>query len=351
MSTDLDQSTVALVESPAQLLNVMEWWQVSGTSSQRFAVVVLAPRQEVSRLQLRRMAGLAREVGLAVQWHEPRLGGASTARTVRSLAAVLSGVHRLILGDPFSGVMQVVLNISRPREVVIVDDGSATVEFARQHEAGEDLARWHRRGRSDARGQVLDFARGQLGSSARRRLAHGSGCQLTLFTSMPLQLAAVSVVRNDFAWVRGRFPAPTVKKCGDLIGTSLVETGVVDLDHYVAGVRSLADQHSIDRYFAHRKEDPAKLATIARHGLEIVSPDLPLEIVARRDSIGRSVISFPSTVVHTLPLVLSDTAARLSVCDIADDWYTQEAPPRWQQFLGQVSTSARTSHGLLSVAC
>jgi hypothetical protein len=49
-------------------------------------------------------------------------------------------------------------------------------------------------------------------------------------------------------------------------------------------------------------------------GLEVVRPDLPLELIARRGPIGRTVLSFPSTVVHTLPLALSGTPVRVAVC-------------------------------------
>ena len=45
-------------------------------------------------------------------------------------------------------------------------------------------------------------------------------------------------------------------------------------------------------------------------GLEIVRPDLPLELIARRGPIGRTILSFPSTVVHTLPLALAGHRVR-----------------------------------------
>ena len=81
-------------------------------------MLILAPRNETSRWQLRSMAQLAREAGLEVRWHEPRLGGAAIARTVRSLAGDLVGVDRLVLGDPFSGVMQVVASSVQVVEVI-----------------------------------------------------------------------------------------------------------------------------------------------------------------------------------------------------------------------------------------
>ena len=95
-----------------------------------------------------------------------------------------------------------------------------------------------------------------------------------------------------------------------------METGVISEDDYLTAVTSLAAQHGVDRYFAHRKEARGKLARIADLGLRIEMPELPLEVAIREGAVGRLVISFPSTVVHTLPVVLADTAAELLVCDI-----------------------------------
>ncbi len=111
----------------------------------------------------------------------------------------------------------------------------------------------------------------------------------------------VTVTANDFAWTRARFGPPRITKGADMVGTSLVETGVVDADRYLDAVRALARTHGAARYFAHRRESAEKLHRLAvETGLEIVRPDLPLELIARRGPIGRTVLSFPSTVVHTL---------------------------------------------------
>jgi hypothetical protein len=80
-----------------------------------------------------------------------------------------------------------------------------------------------------------------------------------------------------------------------------------------------------------------------------VRPTLPLEIVARRGPIGRTIISFPSTVVHTLPTVLAETDVQVVVCEIANDWYQPNAQLQADDFLGRVSTSARRSYGLAAV--
>lgn len=335
--------TLALVESPAQLVNVVEWAHATGADLQRTTVLVLAPVNEHSRAQLRRVAGLAQLAGHTVRWCEPRDGASGALRTAAVLSPVLHGVDRLVLGDPFSGVLQLVLGLSRAREVVLVDDGTATLEFARLWNAGEELVRWHATPPSARRRQVAD--------RARRRLAPGSDVRVSLFTCMPVQPGDLPVLRNDFGWVRSSFATPMVKPTADLVGSSLVETGVVEAGPYLRGLATLAERHQVDRYFAHRLEGAPKLAEIARLGLEVVRPELPLELVARSATIGATLISFPSTVVHTLPLVLRGTSAQLLVCDIAEDWYATRAKDSSDAFLGTVTSTARTAHGLLSVAC
>jgi hypothetical protein len=63
------------------------------------------------------------------------------------------------------------------------------------------------------------------------------------------------------------------------------------------------------------------------------------------------VLSFPSTVVHTLPLVLAGTGVQVRVCDIPPEWYAPGASRRAGDFLGRVTSTARAQHGLAVVAC
>jgi hypothetical protein len=135
------------------------------------------------------------------------------------------------------------------------------------------------------------------------------------------------------------------------VGTSLVETGVVQAERYRLGVQSLIERYQVDRYFAHRKETDPKLDQIAALGVEVVRPDLPLEVVARRGPVGRTMLSFPSTVVHTLPLVLAGSGVDVRVFEIPPDWYTPGTNGQAGDFLGRVTSTARAEHGLAAVAC
>ncbi|MBU7596721.1 hypothetical protein JGS22_003470 [Streptomyces sp. P38-E01] len=353
--------TLAFVESPVQLLNVLEWAHRENprpeppssegelapleVPASGLTVVVLAPHDPMTRGQLRRMAQLARDEGHAVEWARARDGLLAPFRTIASLAGPLRRARRLVIGDPFSRYVQLLLGLSRARaELTVVDDGTATMEFVGQLARGERFVRWHRRGAGGLRG--LLFA--PVSASARRRLTPGEGREVEVFSAMPVESPdRVRVTANDFAWTRERFGPPRLTRGTDLVGTSLVETGVVDPARYLEAVVSLTRTHGATRYFAHRRESPAKLHEIAvEAGVEIVRPDLPLELVARRGPIGRTILSFPSTVVHTLPLALVGTGVRVAVCEVDPSWLTEKASPRASGFLAAVTGTARDAQRL-----
>uniref|UniRef100_UPI0035BE5B7A hypothetical protein n=1 Tax=Streptomyces lydicus TaxID=47763 RepID=UPI0035BE5B7A len=347
--------TLAFVESPVQLLNVLEWAHSAdlghGPESAgrgepaptSLTVVVLSPHDPMTRGQLRRMAELARDEGHTVRWEEARGGPTAPMRTVGGLTPLLRRARRIVIGDPFSRYVQLLLTLTRARDLVVVDDGTATMEFISQLARGERLVRWHRHG--SGRG-ARDLVFAPFSATARRRLTpapEGGRRTVGLFSSMPVDAPpGVRVTTNDFAWTRARFGPPRVMGAADIVGTSLVETGVVDPDRYLDAVLALARTHGATRYFAHRRESTEKLHRLAAEtGLEIVRPDLPLELIARRGPIGRLIVSFPSTVVHTLPLALLGTGVRVAVCDIDPQWLTAHASPRAQGFLDGVTGTAR----------
>ncbi|MEV6106365.1 hypothetical protein AB0M28_16825 [Streptomyces sp. NPDC051940] len=339
------EETFALVESPVQLLNVLEWAYRGGTVTP-CTVIVLPPLDPMSRGQLRRMAELARGEGLAVRWEEAR-GGALD--TLRRLYAPMRAARRIIVGDPFSRWMQLLLALTRAPEVVVVDDGTATMEFVGQLARGERFVRWHRSGRGRGGARALVFA--PVSGAARRRLTPNTDRDIEVFSSMPVTPPpGVRVTRCEFAWTRARFGPPRVGRGTDLVGTSLVETGVVDQARYLDAVRLLARTHGATRYFAHRRESAAKLHEIHKEtGLEIVRPDLPLELIARRGPIGHTVVSFPSTVVHTLPLALAGTGVQVAVINIDATWLTAHASPRAHGFLTSVAGAAQREKGARAV--
>ncbi|MEU9304393.1 hypothetical protein [Streptomyces sp. NPDC048269] len=373
-------STLAFVESPVQLLNVLEWAYAHGAAprgplldgvprqpaggSERpdpagpagpaLRIVVLPPTDPMSRGQLRRMAALARDEGHEVRWQEARGGRLAPLKALAALSRHVRAARTVVVGDPFSRYVQLLLTLVRAEELVVVDDGTATMEFIAQTARGERLVRWHRVGGGGLPGRMRELAYAPVSATARRRFtpgkATGTGAarRVEVFSSMPVTAHGAMTLRvNDFAWTRARFGPPRLTKGTDLVGTSLVETGVVDPACYLDAVRTLTREHSVTRYFAHRRESPEKLRALREAtGLEIVRPDLPLELIARRGPVGRTIVSFPSTVVHTLPYALTGTGVTVAVCDIDPAWLTGSASPRARGFLAGVTDTARDVHRL-----
>ncbi|MFT4216704.1 MAG: hypothetical protein QM619_05900 [Micropruina sp.] len=75
-----------------------------------------------------------------------------------------------------------------------------------------------------------------------------------------------------------------------------------------------------------------------------VGKAVPLEIAVRRGPVSRLMVSYPSTVTHTLPLVLADTPVRLAVADIPPAWLRPGAPIGAGDFLENVNATARQRH-------
>ncbi|MEU4682410.1 hypothetical protein [Streptomyces xinghaiensis] len=334
-------------------MNVLEWLHThlgrGAGGPAGVTVVVLSNNDPMTRGQLRRMAELAREEGVGVRWEDARGGASAPLRTVGSLSGALRRARRVVIGDPFSRYVQLLLTLTGAPEIVVVDDGTATMEFVAQLARGERLVRWHRSGRGGI-GGMRDAVYAPVSAAARRRLTPRAGRSVEVFSSMPVEVPdGITLGTNDFAWTRHRFGPPALTRGADLVGTNLAETGVVDTEHYIRAVTALAREHGATRYFAHRRESTEKLHRLADEaGLEIVRPELPLELIARRGPIGRSVVSFPSTVLHTLPLALAGTGVRVSACDIDPGWLTEGASPRAEGFLAVVTGTARDVHRLRS---
>lgn len=345
--TQAQGGALAFVESPVQLLNVLEWAHTRPDPDlTRLTLVVLPPHDPMTRGQLRRMAELARDEGVAVRWQEAREGAAAPFTSAFSLAGELRRARTLVIGDPFSRYVQLLLTLTSARgirRITVVDDGTATMEFVAQLARGERFVRWHRRGAKGPGAALRAAAFAPFSSRARRRLTPRERRTVEVFSAMPVEPPpGVTVTANEFAWTRARFGPPRLTRGTDLVGTSLVETGVVDTERYLEAVTELARTYGATRYFAHRRESSDKLQRVAAAtGLEIVRPDLPLELVARRGPVGRTILSFPSTVVHTLPLALRGTPVTVAVCDVDPAWLTRTASPRAQGFLAGVTGTAR----------
>ena len=226
----------------------------------------------------------------------------------------------------------------------MVDDGTATMEFVAQLARGERLVRWHRKGGRRGpprpglraglrRGPPPAHARAARAGSRcsarcrRRTPPHGRDGRAPTASPGPGPASARRASPRAPTWSAPRWS----RRAWSTPSATWTAVGA-------PGPRPR--RHAATSPTAARA--PEKLHRLAAEtGLEIVRPDLPLELVARRGPIGRTVLSFPSTVVHTLPLALAGTGVRVAVCDIDPAWLTAGASPRAQGFLSGVTGTAR----------
>lgn len=328
--------TVALVESPAQFLHLLEWVHAEH-AAERTVAMVLAPLEPAGRLQLRQMAAFAAQEHVAVEWYDPRRSTAQRLRVVRQLAGRVLRARRLVVGDPFSGMIQTLLLTARPRQVVLVDDGTATMEFASQLMSGDPLRRW------DAPPAAMEALRSPLARNARRFFRSE---RVSLFTVMPVVgLPPHQILRHQYDWTRRRFGPPRTVTGVDIVGSSLAESGVVQEESYLAAIVELARRHGHrGRYYAHRKETDRKLAHIATlTGLEVRRPEVPLEIELRRGPVAQVLASFPSSVGYTLPLVLAGVPTRVELQPVPTEMLTPRVGEAARAFLGRISADLRAA--------
>lgn len=323
----LHGSALALVESPAQLLNAVEW---AAASEQEIDAVIVAPRGAHGRLQLHEVidyASAAHHLVRSVEWCEARVGSGAVLRAVRHLAPRVQRADVLVLGDPFSRLLQTIAPFFGGSRLVVVDDGTATIEFADRLAEHGPIVRWHK-------GRVGEADR-LLARVASRALRHAE-----IFTAMPLapQVARrLDVSRNEYRWLRGLFPLQERREGSTLVGTSLVETGVVDPDAYLGAVATLAGTRELRCYYAHRRESAAKLAAIAAFGIRVLRPTLPLEMELARGPVPSRVLSFPSTVLHTLPIVLAGREVAIEALPVGLETLRDEVSGRAQHFLARAA--------------
>jgi hypothetical protein len=325
--------SLALVESATQLLNVLEWAHAQqAIAGLRVAVLAPPPHDIQTRRQLGRVGQLARQAGIDVRHLDIRARSLTMLGGTRDLVRDLPRASRLILGDPFSGLIQATLPLARAGEVVVVDDGTATWEFRRCVNAGTPLVRW----------QLPPGRRAERARRATRLLSPSESRGLTVFSSLAGSVpVGATGIPNEYAWTRQWRRPRIVPGAVDIVGTSLVDSGVVERVDYLAAVERLARRAGSVRYLAHRRESANRLAEIAAlPGVQVVRSQLPVELELRTGPVAERVITFPSTAAHTLPVVLGDLDVNLEVRHIDPAWFTRDTTSHAREFVTRIATDA-----------
>ena len=329
--------SLALVESPTQLLNALEWAHASAAElgGGRVRIVVLAPADPHSLRQIAAVADRASSLDVDIDVAHVRRRNVAGVRALVRVIVAVRRAKRIVVGDPFSGMIQSLLPLSRVRELVVVDDGTATWEFADCITSGRALQRWRVAGTGEPGGRRAVRATQRFTPSAQR--------SLTVFSCLASGAVPTGarLLVNDYAWTRGRWGASIAENRTDVVGASLVDTGVVDRAAYVGAVADLAAQFGALRYYAHRREGTEVLAEIgALRDVEVVRGELPIELALTSGPVARRVVTFPSTAAYTLPIVLAGSGVRLEVRRIEASWFTPATTEHARRFVARIADDA-----------
>lgn len=135
------------------------------------------------------------------------------------------------------------------------------------------------------------------------RVVVGAGCSRTVRLALAAGGArGVTEARaTGHGWARRRFGSPAVRPGTDLIGAP---------DVAVDDIATLAHRWNAERYLADPREGDRRLRDLAaRSGLDVVRPELPLEIELLRGPVAAEIVTLRPA--PALALLLAGTGVRV----------------------------------------
>jgi hypothetical protein len=219
---------------------------------------------------------------------------------LRVLASRYHGIKRVFVGDQKNSLMRHFANLSACEEVIALDDGSATLKYARERIAGEEYlpVKWQKRA-----GHFLKSLFFGLRDAKLKRL--------TFFSVYPVALPASDRLElNEFRYLRKQLAAQEITPEVYFLGGPLVEAGVLSEDEYLWHLLKvkarLGDQALV--YVSHRREDPERVSRIChRLGWQVKLFDFPIEYqLAMLGSRPMQLASFYSSALENCRLIFND---------------------------------------------
>lgn len=309
-------SRTAWVESPLQLINAIEYAHATGDH------LDISVRQGVP------------QVARTMIECEPRLPPGVTVRLASAGASAprLLVARRLLAGDVFSGFIRAALSGGAVRDLVLVDDGAASLHLAAVLQSGRALTRARRTEPSWLR---------WLGARARGALRRcASAGKLEIFTVYAEAFEALAeprllVRRNEYAWARGAFDAQADLGGSVILGSALAADGMISEGEYLGWIRSHVPPAGVS-YLPHRRERAISLGVIdSIPGVVVVRTDLPVEVILAAPNRVADITCLPSSVVATLRTILEPSTC-LNVEPVPDLWFTSKATGDLKEVLARV---------------
>jgi hypothetical protein len=251
-----------VVGTPRQLLGAAEWVASTGRDRRDIQLTILDSTDATTSAQLRALADDDPWPRVEIR----PLGSSSTRwALLRDAEARAGSIDTVVIGEYRLTLLRELVTRVRAREVVLTDDGNATLLVARHRE----LLSTGRRGLPSMR---------LNGSRDSRRHLHrlvglsGSHPQQIRYSTIydVTAVAPDSVQRHRFDHLRSRLPSLRGGGRPAILGSNIAESGIISSHHYELLVERLVDRIGPGEYWPHRREDPAKVEALAqRHGLVV----------------------------------------------------------------------------------
>lgn len=318
-------SRLAWVESPLQLINAIEYGNATGED------VVIVPRAGVSQLEAS-IEAVAPALPVSVSIAAP------SARMTAFLP-----VRRRLIGDVFSGQFRLLAALTGLGDLVIVDDGSATMHLAAV--LRDPAVPFTRMAQTEGR------LNRTLGARLRSSLVGGTDDGVVLFTTYDAEPAVAALatigfrlVHNDYGWLAGLdlgIGAPITGTA--MLGTALITDNQIAEPAYLGWVARVAAEAPVT-YLPHRREPEATLAAISRlPGVQIRRTGLPVEFVLGASGEVDRVVTLPSSAVATLRSIVPRTT-RIEPVAVPQDWWLPGADPAIRTAFEQLERNGE-AHG------
>jgi hypothetical protein len=321
-------TSLAIIESPLQLVSLIEAIECGVCPRDSVVGLRCDSSTTATLIELSRRSGFSQ---LRVLSNPSR----------RDLVRVARGVSRLVVGDLFSGLAQSLVLFSEFDEILVVDDGAATIEAFEAVRGGSSLVRprdAHRSGRAALSSAAL---------VAVRRASNRGG--LRWFSNVIPAEGRRDVTMNGFRWSRrAALDVELAPRQQVILGTALASDGLLSTDWYHQWLRRSAAGPGA-YFFPHRREMGDTVRMMTESGAVVVeNQGLPAELCLRDMPTWTRFSTLPSTIALTLPALRESTDLRCELVP-AHAW-TPAATPRLRALSIQIVQRSRAHRSRLTAA-
>ncbi|PQZ90337.1 hypothetical protein CQ018_14960 [Arthrobacter sp. MYb227] len=247
-----------------------------------------------------------------------------------------SAADRWVVGDAYSGkVQRTLLGPLGPGELIIIDDGLATLGLLKALVSDDPIPLIRPRSQAGATRRALGLA------SWWRLRALARASRLLVFTALPIEHDVAKKFRalggnlegHSFEWLATQPVGEPIHEPTIAIGSALAADGLIRIKPYLRWLSELTEEGPV-AYFPHRRETADFLHELDAHPLiSVRKHTIPIEMRLRSLRRGQVVRALPSTALPSLRLLLGTTGVRIIGKPVPEPWWKPTASPQLRTHL------------------